>query len=252
LNLAEMLRPWRSAGITHFLIDNSTHFTPFDDTIEIETGQPEIDIPETTRSYQTRHPTPPVISKTEEQFQPRNISSPSAVLHTEAKKGDEQQKLPDLPLAQWPRNWSALFSKTRAAAIVWSYPELGADLTGNSDKERGLYLRTLIGALNLPKGSSTFWPLSLPDDGEDAPGLFFQLGLQLLQPRAVLLFGKESIRQSSLSIPLSSPYTQTILQGVLYILLPDFSTLMSKKESVTTTCTFLREMLRTIPALFPV
>lgn len=246
-----MLRPWHSAGITHFLIDTEVSLSE-DNTDEIAPHTPHFSDKITNRTIptdKTPSASPPSYPKTE--YQPHRPQEVHHALEKAPSQNGIDHTLPNIPLSQWPRNWSALYNKTKPATIVWSYPELGTDLTGNSDKARGAYLRSLIGALNLPKGSSTFWPLSLPDDTTDVQsGHFFQLGLQLLQPRAVLLFGKESIRQSGLSIPLTNPYTQTIIQGILYILLPDFPTLIPKKESVFITCTFLREILRTVPALF--
>ncbi|MDR1686114.1 MAG: hypothetical protein LBR82_06720 [Desulfovibrio sp.] len=64
--------------------------------------------------------------------------------------------------AQFSPLWRALLEKTRPAPLVWTYEELGSDLQGNASAERSRCLKALIAALALPRGSSSFWPLSLP------------------------------------------------------------------------------------------
>jgi hypothetical protein len=70
--------------------------------------------------------------------------------------------------AQLPAPWRALLEKTRPAPLVWTYEELGNDLLGNASAERSRCLRALLADLSLPRGSSAFWPLSLPLPGDGA------------------------------------------------------------------------------------
>lgn len=150
---------------------------------------------------------------------------------------------------------------TPKAPVIWTYPELGDDLSGNGDKARSTCLRELIGAAGLPKGSSAFWPLILQEGNEadagtaipearKADSLYFQQGLRLLSPRALIMFGARSISLSGLELSIHSPFTQVIRQGILYMILPEFKALLTDREAFSRTSTYLRASLTPIPGIF--
>lgn len=270
LSLAEMLRPWHAAGVTHLLVTQED--LPDDaQTRQFDTLPSAETVPDHAHNFSDTIVTGSNRRNVEGQPQVRSIppsSQPSSL--PQPAMPPKTPESPLVPVSEWPEAWSALFARTRRSPLIWSYPELGDDLAGRGSKERSQYLRSLIGSLNLPKGSSAFWPLSLsssyaqlnPDDSlntsddyssksaSPSTGLYFRSGLQLLKPRAVLFFGLSCLELSGLTIPLQSSYTQALSQGVLYILLPDFEDLLQKQDSLETSRTFLRAMLNAIPALF--
>lgn len=173
----------------------------------------------------------------------------------------------------WPEAWQVLLARTRPAPVVWTYAELGQDLTGNGDKERADCLRRIIASLQLPKGSSAFWPVCLapfigdapfsaaparedssriasgaafsgPDDFTNSDEVqFFHAGLQRLNPRVVIMLGALALSLSGLGISMRVPFTQQIHKGTLYVLLPGFSALLSKKALQERASVFLRSAL---------
>ena len=147
----------------------------------------------------------------------------------------------------WPEAWRSLFLRTAPAPIIWTYAELGDDLSGRGDKDRSACLRHIIGSLQLPKGSSSFWPVSLSggETGEAVSGRerYFQEGLRLLKPGAVIFLGAGAVELSGIALNLHIPYTQTIARGMLHVLLPDFTTLLAGENFTRQACVFLRSSL---------
>ncbi|WP_147819539.1 hypothetical protein [Salidesulfovibrio onnuriiensis] len=76
-----------------------------------------------------------------------------------------------------------------------TYAELGHDLTGNADPSRGQLMRSLLGFLKWPKGTSMFWPCTLPCDGNLVPQTrMFWAGVQKFRCSTILCFGSEAMR----------------------------------------------------------
>lgn len=153
--------------------------------------------------------------------------------------------------AAWPAPWQALLARTRPSPILWTYAELGADLHGRGIPERSDCLKNIIRQLQLPKGSSTFWPLALDmcAPGASASPEFVQ-GLALLKPQAVILFGGGDALLSQLCLDLNGPFQQTFTQGSLFLLLPEFSVLLRSGDALNAAIVFLRASLSGLPALF--
>jgi len=157
----------------------------------------------------------------------------------------------------WPDAWQALFARTKPAPILWTYPELGLDLGGQGCPQRSACLRELIGKLQLPRGSSTFWPLCLDaeEDGTQAQvetGLFKD-GLLLLEPKVVVLIGPRSVSLAGLAdlapdrgFDLHTPFTQQIARGMLFVLLPEFPAMLENASLADKACVFLRSALARI------
>ena len=147
-------------------------------------------------------------------------------------------------MSKWPAEWQAQFTKTAKGRFLWTYPELGLDLTGSGSPERSAFLRTLISQLALPKGSSTFWPYALPADKKLVSNIsVFNEGLHLLSPAVILYFGRATLRETFSPAGLSIPYTQEIVKGQLYVLLPDFASLTTSGSGLSKTVSFLRQLL---------
>lgn len=283
LSLAELLRPWRTAGITAILaeprpeeplpaddqdqgghaasehifetvVDGSEYKAEADEKASLSraAGGDDLlgDIP---TSASDSSPSLPV--------GPQNAVSRQSSLSGKTARGAEGQGQKGTKGAtplEWPEAWQVLLARTSPAPIVWTYAELGEDLSGNGDKDRSTYLRRLISSLQLPKGSSAFWPVRLaPFIGEDAEASreannatrsadeseFFQAGLQRLSPRVVIMLGAPAMELSGLNLPTSIPFTQQIHKGILYVLLPDFASLLGKGALQERAGVFLRAAL---------
>lgn len=132
--------------------------------------------------------------------------------------------------------------------MVWSYHELGQDLTGIGSADRGNLFRKLILELRLPAGASTFWPTAVPFEREaDAePGIMadsavFHAGLGLLQAKAVVLLGEQGLRDAEYgSLPL---FQQRVDAGRLIMHVPDLDKLMRQDAQFRVTVTFLQTAL---------
>lgn len=262
LNLLATLRPWRSAGVCHLLA--------FEDAAErLEEGLAAVPAPVAESSPATdeadfatcseisrksaKLPTktssaPPVGQTLQHQPAQRR---PQTAMHT-AKPAARETAPPQSPVpGEWPEPWRQLFHKVRPAPLLWSYAGLDADLLarGEDSKERSTLLRALISDLQLPKGSSTFWPLCatlspLPEAGQpDASPFFcssfFFAGLSLLNPTLVVIFGATG----NAPMPDPAPYTQGIVSGRVFVYLPalnDLSAIPAQRHRATA---FLRSIV---------
>ncbi|MBO4318429.1 MAG: hypothetical protein J5855_09190 [Mailhella sp.] len=74
--------------------------------------------------------------------------------------------------------------------VLWTYPGLEDDLTGNVDPERQLLVRSLIKDLAHPVGTHYFWPFRL--SGRDPEPAMFWAGVSLAAPRIALIMGEEA------------------------------------------------------------
>jgi hypothetical protein len=94
---------------------------------------------------------------------------------------------PDI-LAKEP--WPALLAKLPPSPkTIWTYPDLGQDLTGQASRERSGLWRRLIPALELPKGFVGFLPHCLPGDAAVADcSDHFLLAVSRLSPAVVVIF----------------------------------------------------------------
>jgi hypothetical protein len=284
VTLAESLRPWRMAGISHFLADPDSPFLL------------------SARETAGDRPSPASVPGRSSAFTPGRSSiagrkpfgaaaqpAPAASLTVappfpasgpqQREKSSESDR--PAPLIPWPPLWQFVLDRTRPAPLVWTYAELGTDLTSQGSRERSELLRSLINQLQLPKGSSAFWPvwlpsgtsdvdLSVPSEGRSATASvgnaepdaspldlfplngshrFFQQGLRFLQARLVIFFGQRAFDLAALSAPLSMPFTQRIHGGILFVLLPDFAQLFASASQVDATRVFLRGALSFVPGL---
>ena len=283
LSLAESLRPWRTAGITHFLrdvlgeADGAAVYAERPESAASDMRLADAWMPGSGAQRDTAGRGSGTARGPSER--PAPVSGESGA----AAAGGESRGLLDSghdsgrnyrPEAQspppgkarrspagpvdpgvWPESWQELLARTRSAPILWSYPELGLDLSGQGSGERSACLREIIGKLQLPKGTSTFWPMPAPGAGESgvyegiAQISLFAEGVRLLEPSVVVLLGVRSVELSGLDLALRTPFTQEILRGMLFVLLPDFSALLGNGSLPDKSCVFLRTALAGIPAL---
>ena len=114
-------------------------------------------------------------------------------------------------------------------------------------------MRELIGKLQLPRGSSTFWPLCLDAEESGASAQvaagIFKGGLFLLVPKVVVLIGPHSVVLAGLAdlgLDLHTPFTQQIARGMLFVLLPEFPAMLENASLADMACVFLRSALAKI------
>lgn len=266
-----MLRPWRIAGITHFLGDVLGEYAELADSAELAAPRTEEapPLPSSCPPAQSRHASAapsPAPATQPQQAPPAAAQASNAPAHgarPPIPRPGEAQK-PASAAAQaiqaaeyvshprpWEEPWESLAGRFTPAPLLWTYSALGQDLLGDGDKSRSACLRDIIGRLQLPKGSSTFWPLLVPNAPEPVkqPGTsYFREGLALLRPQAVVMIGADAPESSGLPIALRTPFTQEIFQGRFYLLLPDFDILRSRQDMLDKACIFLRTTLSGLPA----
>lgn len=156
-----------------------------------------------------------------------------------------------IPFEQWPESWQKAFTRTSPAPLLWSYHSLGLDMEGGPDsKLRSTLLRRLIGQLNLPRGSSVFWPCAVPVAQPPigkrlnaAPDIFFS-GVTLLKPQLLILFGSQAVADIGIE---GKPayFSQTFVDGKILVLLPDLEQL-DGDASVNSVVSFMRAALSAI------
>ncbi|MDR2669895.1 MAG: hypothetical protein LBC14_08095 [Desulfovibrio sp.] len=291
LSLAVCLRPWRGAGIYALLRGGE------------ECGQRTVAFdPDVARAYVET----PGLNRQDDAF-PDPEAAPvfretsvfkrqDDTLHDPAAAPVFRDDLSDAfpsddrlsSITQFSAPWRALLEKTRSAPLVWTYEELAGDLRGNASPERSRCLKTLIAALALPRGSSAFWPLSLPASaagrgtgeapraaadvpesaasdraGMSEPALGngtgvpehtgicpeFAAGVRLLGAGAVMYFGTGAVLRSGFALTIRAPYTQQIVAGLQHILLPALSALAEDRENTEKAVAYLRSVLTDHPLL---
>ena len=298
LSLAETLRPWRYAGVFTLLPGEGANDVLFADVSDghscsasdsgMLTFAIEAEMAKTAAETAADRGAAPALQSSVSQkladsnFSPNGAETPSGKIHSASnptsvptafadeprrapgERSGKKHNSPDRTLPDGlPEPWQEILSRTVSAPIIWTYAELGDDLAGRGNQERSACLRYIIGSLNLPKGSSAFWPVCLtravpitapaPSPSSASASTaevceypdrrFFQSGLRKLSPKVVILLGIQAVELSGLAVSLSTPFTQKIYKGTLFVLLPDFHTLLSKTVLKEQACVFLRSAL---------
>ncbi len=277
VTLAEMFRPWRAAGVLHLLPDPEC----VDAFVAEQEGVLSFDLPSAEQSPASSSEFMRPGSSYEAAPASSGIAVAAGSYRTpgtagaSSTSGETGAAIPmrptvtatppgSVPVAAvsappediqlWPAAWQALARRATSAPLVWTYPELGLDLLGQGSKERSAYLKKLISELALPRGTSAFWPLTLPETmPETAPEIeseaaalsdsaFFQAGLQRIKPSTVVIFGASGVALTGLPLTLHVPFTQQIILGRLFVLLPDFVSLLQPQNEGSRPATYLRSI----------
>ncbi len=273
VTLCESLRPWRNAGL-EFVFDEHGLFA----AAQAEAAQESV--PQQGHAQQYAQPQFHPQAQPQAQQQPqhqaqRSHAQPShATAYAERQRaartapaasgakgaGGQQTAAPQRPSAaaglavhptpqppeEWPARWQAIWAKVRQPSpVVWTYWSLGDDLSGRANAERGALLRQIIGSLQLPAGSSSFWPVALPEEAQDAgseliaaPEIFLA-GLRRVRPRYCITFGSKALKTFAPDARLM-PYTFTQFLGHRLIALPDIDNLLTSQGTVPAVIAFLR------------
>ncbi|MCC8194951.1 MAG: hypothetical protein LIP28_09935 [Deltaproteobacteria bacterium] len=153
--------------------------------------------------------------------------------------------------ADWPSPWADWFARISPAPVLWSYHELGADLLGPvRSSDRSDFFKKLIGELQLPKGSSVFWPSAMPlaakDGGElAADAVIFSAGIRRLKPQVVVVFGERALEDIGLSGSIR-PFRQELIEGKLVLGLPEIAALLRNSGQRASAVSLLRAVLSSV------
>ena len=168
---------------------------------------------------------------------------------------------PDGPLLApelWPRPWRERLKATRPAPVLWTYWALGQDLYGAANAQRRDLLKRLLGDLQHPGGTHSFWPAALPSPQDwerltaagaehgpvelHAHAAAFWAGVDMLKARALVVMGSPAVKALELP-PRLRPFHQTRHKGKLVVVLRDVDTLVEEPHHYDAVREFLRRAL---------
>ena len=153
--------------------------------------------------------------------------------------------------ATWPEPWADWFGRISPAPVLWSYHELGADLTGiGRSAERSAFFKALISELSLPKGSSAFWPSAMPIDADGGLSLrahpaVYAAGVLRLTPKVFVVFGPQAMADIGMSDRFK-PFLQDVVEGKLLLCLPDIDDLLHIPKQRVSAVSLLRAVFTSI------
>jgi hypothetical protein len=152
----------------------------------------------------------------------------------------------------WPEPWKGWFAAIAPAPVLWTYHELGADITGiGRSAGRSAFFKNLIAELGLPKGGSVFWPSAMPAAHEEGEGVLrahqavFSAGLLRLAPQVVVVFGEAALADMGFA-GLIRPLRQTMVEGKLLLCLPEVGALLENETQRASSVSLLRAVLASI------
>lgn len=163
-----------------------------------------------------------------------------------------------LPAHVWPLPWRQQLEKTRPGVVLWTYWNLGLDLSDPQAEgrlERRGFLQKLLQDLAHPAGTHTFWPAGLPAASEDrTPGQdeglmphadAFWSGASRLGARGVVVMGSAAVKALGLP-PGLRPLQQTRYKGHMVWVLWDVDYMPREDQRYASMLAFLRQALRQV------
>lgn len=174
--LSEQLRPWYDAGIRQLFTSPQVLC---DEPLDVSRETSASIVPQDVQEH-SQDPEPqvgPVSSRGDARDQ---RPAPEPLPDT-----DEEREV----------SWQSQFSRiTGPAFSIWTYTELGQDIFSAPDPARRDFLKQLLPAAGMPKGSIRFWPFALADGTVGDRELhWFWHGVAVSQARLVLVFGESGI-----------------------------------------------------------
>lgn len=178
--LSEQLRPWYDAGIRHLFASAKILCTELQD-VSRETSEAHMRQPE------GEHHFAPMMRP--------DATSPLGEVSSQHITATHASEVENPHEAIWHSHYTKI---TGPAFSIWTYTELGQDLFASPDTNRRDFLKQLLPAAGMPKGSIRFWPFSLADGTvTDHELQWFWKGVATCQARLVLVFGESGILQLS-------------------------------------------------------
>ncbi|WP_290925396.1 hypothetical protein [Halodesulfovibrio sp.] len=264
--LSEQIRPWHNAGL-RFLFDEDGSLAQA--MAEAQTAQSVPVAQESPSStvasmpHQASHTdhAPQYSQQNRPASQPQQRSSQTP--QARPPRGQQQEQRPNAvpprampslvihptnkPPEEWPQQWQGYWNKVQIPSpVVWTYWSLGDDLSGHADPKRRDVLKRLISSLNLPRGTSSFWPVASSGDTPDsltaAPEIYLA-GLRRLRPRYSVVFGSKALKSFMPDSKLR-PYLFTQFLGHRLIALPDVDYLVKSPNMLAPVIAYLRTAIR--------
>ena len=259
LNQPEQWRVWSNMGLDFILAEPGSDARIFWDNAkqcfqnkqspqsgqgkQTEAKQPHIDRPEAVKGTVPS----PTFKQTKPGEPAAHQAGPAANASLQAAKQTPYKQEPAQPLKQsvkstpkepvslpllenLPNPWPLFASKSKPGRpLLWTYQELGLDLSGKADPTRSNMIKKIITTLKLPAGSSNFWPHSLPEQTPQGQEFiqkpdFFAQGFAALEPQFLLAFGKPSL-EAIIPSTNSLPYSYTNYNNKVLIYLPSLEEL---------------------------
>ena len=239
VTLESSLQAWSAAGLQYLLLERPCGAGASEDVVAGEEAPSEdVSLPVAAVSAVAATNHPPFEAKSQRYVSP---------LEPKVLSFADAGPIPDDSPASWGDAWTLCFSKAVPAPVVWTYHNLGADITGiGRSVARSELLRSLIGELQLPRGSSAFWPCAVPS-GESSvcvpsPGIF-AAGLARLAPRLLVVFGKDALCDMGLPEDSISYFRHVFIQGKVVALFPSPEVLVQENARRIATVSLLRALL---------
>ncbi len=133
---------------------------------------------------------------------------------------------------QWPEPWPMYWQRVVSpSTTVWTYWLLANDLGPDPNPVHKQFFQQIIQGLGWPRGSITFWPLTVPQ-GKDLVVEVdrFLSGVSLIQATTIISFGSEL--QELLPLCPGPHERVFLLEDLTVVLLPDLSSLLSQIPGV--------------------
>lgn len=266
---SEWLRPWAAAGITSFLAEHPVDMTQLAPEF-IPTGHhqpmgrpPVLPSPTASQNAQKQVFAGSPASSADTGSANTSVSPHSrlqasrqahtqASHHSAAYKGQqaspytlkEGELVTPLPQAEWPASFQEYFKRVHPSPVLWCYEALGEDLLGTSEPKRSACLKQLIGELRFPRGTSVFWPPSVPGSHDTACNQGVLLGaINELAPKLIIVLGAGDIVSCFYNKSRPAHFTPRFYKGHMVVFLPDFSELIDNTSLFNQSVLYLRAIV---------
>ena len=271
ISLQPELQAWHEAGLQSVLLDMTVEDCK--QQVLSTAGQPEkmygLEPGPSTMPRQDSGPTPQRMLKennnansvsklpTADRVAISDSAAPGTTAFKAVQADSSEREMPtteqasQLLPADFKEPWKGIFQKLNPAPVIWTYKELGEDLLIKGNPQRSAILKNLIGSLQLKKGSSAFWPShvpALPETGTKylSDAQTYTAGLHCLGSKIVIIFGNSILHDLGYSLSDMAAFSETIINGRMFILLPDFSVIMEDKSIENSVGQFLLSVFRRI------
>lgn len=171
VDLAERLRPWSVAGLSHLFLPEGTD-SSFNELADAAA--------------------------------PEQVSTPAVA---QIGSAPDTATAPAEPLAPvtWPAPWNVLASRVRTQPrVIITYASLADDVAGPADPARRKLFQTILAYLAWPQGTTLFWPISFPtgaEPGEQFASDIFAAGVRHFGIHHVLCFGAGPLERARTLFP---------------------------------------------------
>lgn len=187
----------------------------------------------------------------------KNISSQNKSEYSQLKNSNVRQLQPsdtqqpiDTISKDWPEPWHGHWKSIgQCRPVVWTYWELGLDISGRADTRRGMLLRKFNAELKLPSGTNAYWPIAAPDKADMllANKEIFWAGVERIAPRFAIVCGERALAALAPQNTIA-PFSTQFLCNCLVLALPEIMDIVENKEIENKTIIFLQRYLSSLKA----